>query len=323
MLTDILKWIFKNFAPYLYGISVGIGFYILLASVLPILPKAPVLSWPITPFPFAKIAKEASTPPPSTQNIFVASVVPTAPSNPTGVRGETPAQNNGNTSPPPEPKKVSEHHALSKGKEDTKQHSPAQEAHSTRNLLPERSDTKAMRESTVTQGEGSSKKRVMSTSIATQEGDTHKERIISTSIATQEGDASKERVVSASTSAATKQPPKGATEQTAKTTERATRKPTQAPPNKPLVHKAPKPMGCGSPPNRPGRIMDRYLACQWRENCLSRLSRARNMIEQDKRGCPTSGANAQSCLSYYRALEQQYNPTLCGGWPALHTPRMW
>ncbi|MEO5353762.1 MAG: hypothetical protein H7835_11210 [Magnetococcus sp. XQGC-1] len=78
---------------------------------------------------------------------------------------------------------------------------------------------------------------------------------------------------------------------------------------------------CGAPPMRPGRQMDQYLACQWRADCLNRLDRARRMIEQDKKRCPTVGGEAQSCLAYYHALEQQYHPSLCGGgWPNAQMP---
>ena len=80
---------------------------------------------------------------------------------------------------------------------------------------------------------------------------------------------------------------------------------------------------CGTPPMRPGRQMDQYLACQWRADCLSRLDRARRMIEQDKKRCPTVGVEAQSCQAYYRALEQQYHPSLCGGWPNTQMPGWW
>ncbi|MBF0184479.1 MAG: hypothetical protein HQM06_08825 [Magnetococcales bacterium] len=78
---------------------------------------------------------------------------------------------------------------------------------------------------------------------------------------------------------------------------------------------------CGTPPNRPGPGMESYLACQWRADCLARLERARSMIDQDRRRCPVSGNEAQACQSYYRALEQQYHPALCGGgWPGAQMP---
>ncbi|MEO5364390.1 MAG: hypothetical protein H7838_12295 [Magnetococcus sp. DMHC-8] len=84
------------------------------------------------------------------------------------------------------------------------------------------------------------------------------------------------------------------------------------------------PVDCGTPPTRPGRSMDQYLACQWRADCLSRLDRARGMIERDKRRCPTVGNDAQACLAYYHALELQYHPSLCGGgWPAGQMPGWW
>ncbi|MBF0161835.1 MAG: hypothetical protein HQL88_06070 [Magnetococcales bacterium] len=80
---------------------------------------------------------------------------------------------------------------------------------------------------------------------------------------------------------------------------------------------------CGTPPNRPGASMDQYLACQWRAECLDRLGRARRMIEQEQRGCPTVGVEAQACAAYYHALEQQYHPSLCNGWSNGRAPGRW
>ena len=85
----------------------------------------------------------------------------------------------------------------------------------------------------------------------------------------------------------------------------------------------PKEGSCGTPPDQPGRTMDQYLACQWRNNCLNRLSRARKMILRDKMLCPANGINAQSCLAYYHSLENQYHPALCNSWPAFQGPRGW
>lgn len=103
--------------------------------------------------------------------------------------------------------------------------------------------------------------------------------------------------------------------------------PIAPPPSKPAAQKKTSAQeaksDCGTPPMRPGRSMDQYLACQWRADCLNRLGRARSMIEQDKRRCPQGGAEAQSCLAYYRALEMQYHPSLCGGWSAAPMPGQW
>ncbi|MEO5339072.1 MAG: hypothetical protein H7837_00945 [Magnetococcus sp. MYC-9] len=80
---------------------------------------------------------------------------------------------------------------------------------------------------------------------------------------------------------------------------------------------------CGMPPSRPGPRMDQYLACQWRADCLNRLARARGMIEQERRRCPSGGSDAQACLAYYRSLEQQYHPSLCNGWSNGQMPGWW
>ena len=249
MLTGILKWIFKNFVPYIFGISVGVGFFFLLVRVLPILPEASVLSWPM-----AYMTKETHAPQPATEKTSAGTVIPKALRDPTLINNKTPE------TPAPQQPKPAETTTALEGKI----------------ALDEKSS-----------GTPAGQNLARPTSLATEQ-------------------PPEENLPEESAEPIAKQE-----------TKLATTNPTQTSPVRD------KPTGCGIPPSRPGKAMDQYLACQWRENCLNRLSRARKMIERDKKRCPSNGANAQSCLAYYHALEQQYHPSLCGGWPVPQTSRRW
>lgn len=245
-MIGLLKWIVKQFAPYVAGILIGVGFFFLLVYLLPLLPEAPVLDWSLltarkevsVPVPPAQSgsAPEAGKAAGATDGVSrppqgVAATQPTPPSQPTA-----PAQPMASAQPAPK----------------------FAEAGSVMSESPAQSDV-----------------------VATEQPlDSELER---------------DPVEIAISS---------------------------APPAKPAADKPQEGTwgDCGVPPARPGRLMDQYLACRWRADCLSRLDRARRMIEQDRKRCPTVGGEAQSCQAYYHSLEQQYHPSLCGGWPNFQRP---
>lgn len=246
MLIEMLKWISKHFVPYLIGVMVGIGFFFLLVRMLPILPEASILSWPMsfTSTPLTAV----SNPQPEKPKEVVAE------QNSTEI----------NATPPIET--------------ETK---VTQNASNPEDLLSRDAHS------------------------GTEQGISIETEHPSTESMTQTTEENKSLFT----------PPKQS-------------QPVSDQPIPLSVHEAPtethpKGNNCGTPPNQPGRAMDQYLACQWRNNCLNRLSRARKMIQRDKTLCPVSGINAQSCLAYYHSLENQYHPALCNSWPVLQGPRGW
>ena len=324
MLTGILKWIFRNFAPFLFGISIGVGFFFLLMHVLPILPAVSVIDWPM---PTAEIGQEAkkTDAPPSTPHMAAAQTsTPMTMPDLAAANKETPDKH---VIQPQEP-------AIAKEIKEPKTHTVTQ-----KKAAQKETATHAAQPA-VTETDASTQKKAASQDSVT------KEPPVSTTIEAkepqQETPAKHTTVAVAETTAAPKNHTTGTenpvtggwsgpntgtastiTPQTAimaQPTKPAMQQPSRM---QPVPHETAKTSGCGTPPLRPGRAMDQYLACQWRENCLSRLQRARKMIERDKQQCPSSGANARSCLAYYHALEKQYHPTLCNGWPALQGPRRW
>lgn len=236
MVIGLLKWIFKHFAPYVAGILVGVGFFFLLIRLLPMLPDAPVLDWPM-----GDANKEVSLPLPTETTQAVAPIP--APIPPSEAKAEERAP-----VVPPEARQVP----------------PVADA-----VLPGRGVEVAD----------------MPAAMATEQP-----------IGAELDSDPVEKLSAAVPPAKPVEQQKSSAQQVAQS-------------------------DCGTPPMRPGRSMDQYLACQWRADCLNRLGRARSMIEQDKRRCPATGNEAQSCLAYYRSLEMQYHPSLCGGWSAM--PGRW
>ena len=247
MVSGFFKWIFRHFFPYLAGIFIGVGFFFLLDTFLPMLPAIPVVDWS------GRVAQKTVAP---SEPIPQKKALPPLSGEEAPLSGEKTAQTTAMpTEPPSLPAPV-----VPLLVEDT----PASAADQMASLPEEIPEKRVEEPSAPLAGEQKAVERLSP------------------------------RAKAAQPALATKP-----------------------------AHEGGKPLECGVAPKRPGINMDRYLACQWRADCLNRLERARRLIEQDKRRCPTSGNNAQACLAYYRALAQQYHASLCSGWSMGRMPGWW
>jgi hypothetical protein len=84
-----------------------------------------------------------------------------------------------------------------------------------------------------------------------------------------------------------------------------------------------QPQGCGVPPRGPGVEMSRFMACQWRNNCLAYLSQSRAMNHQARNRCVMSGRNPVICRDYFNAMEQRFNVSSCNRPQAGYPVRRW
>ena len=296
MLTGILKWIFKHFAPYFFGIFVGVGFFFLLKHFLPMLPEMPLLDWPkwyiaqeVPPAPAEQPDEHASAGEAAheVQNGDVAAEVRA-----TDLQAASVPSSVGQSAVGPMDQSTLDQAVHDAG-------APAQErpdaAHDPR-------ATQSDRMATSSSGTPSE--------AMEEEGPREARPHVSTNLPSQIAPSAP--IAGAPIAGA---PIAGAP--VAKE-ERDARVEWQA-----SERADSQKDSCGTAPGVPGMAMDRYLACQWRVNCLNRLSRARTLIEQDRQQCPTEGPNARSCVTYYRALEQQYHPAMCNNWPAYRAPGRW
>lgn len=260
MLTRILKWIFKNIAPYLFGISVGVGFFFLVVRFAPVLPETSTLGGLMVT---QHVEERFSASLLALQNFFTEAEEVSEPSVGTLASVEEPPG--------------------------------AETIQPLESSEPSGADVEPEPETVVALDEVSREvTHVPPATVAEQPLESPVESQMVDQMEQQESLV--ERIMEKTGEK------EGGTGHTTPVVENTTPLP-------------PKPVGCGAPPSRPGRAMDQYLACQWRENCLNRLSRARKLIQRDRKRCPTHGTNAQSCLAYYHALERQYHPALCSGWP--------
>ncbi|MBF0401636.1 MAG: hypothetical protein HQL90_12830 [Magnetococcales bacterium] len=289
MLIRLLKWILKQFAPYVAGILVGVGFFFMLIYFLPMLPTVSVLDWPT-----GLAQKEVALPVPTQVPQRVAPVSETVSPSATVDAAPAPA-----AAPSVAAPSVSAPSAAAPSAAAPSVAAPSVSAPSV--AAP------SVTMSAV--GQGSQK------AVSGGGGDpvlTDQEMgNMPAALATEQPIGAELDRDPVEMVPVTPTPPKTTAQES---------------PAQRVVQNEPRPVAqneCGTAPMRPGPSMDQYLACQWRADCLNRLSRARQMIAQEKRGCPTVGNDAQSCLAYYHALEMQYHPSLCGGWSGAQMPGRW
>ncbi|MBF0447378.1 MAG: hypothetical protein HQL67_04170 [Magnetococcales bacterium] len=71
------------------------------------------------------------------------------------------------------------------------------------------------------------------------------------------------------------------------------------------------PVDCGTPPGYPGEEMSRYMACQWRNGCLSAVQQESVRLSQGRKDCVMSGQNPIFCRDYFDALQNRFDPAVC------------
>ncbi len=72
-----------------------------------------------------------------------------------------------------------------------------------------------------------------------------------------------------------------------------------------------KPRNCGFNPRYPGVEMNRFLACQWRNNCLATRSQSKAQLAQARHNCVMSGRNPLSCRDYFDNMEKRASLDSC------------
>ncbi|MBF0194483.1 MAG: hypothetical protein HQL71_07975 [Magnetococcales bacterium] len=71
------------------------------------------------------------------------------------------------------------------------------------------------------------------------------------------------------------------------------------------------PKNCGVQPMYQGVERNRFIACQWRNNCLASRLRAKAMFTQERNNCVLSGRNPFACKNYFDSMEKRYDPKDC------------
>ncbi|MBF0455221.1 MAG: hypothetical protein HQL72_10455 [Magnetococcales bacterium] len=82
-------------------------------------------------------------------------------------------------------------------------------------------------------------------------------------------------------------------------------------------------VNCGYPPRFSGPEMDRFLACQQRNACLSVQTRGKLMLEQQRNNCVMSGQDPVVCRDYYAANSPYYSLESCNRPQAGYPSRRW
>lgn len=86
-----------------------------------------------------------------------------------------------------------------------------------------------------------------------------------------------------------------------------------------------QPVDCGRPPRYPGPgpELNKFLACQWRNNCLASQAKAKAMLVHGRENCVMSGGNPVACRDYFDSLKGRYNPEVCSNPQAGYSARRW
>ncbi len=91
----------------------------------------------------------------------------------------------------------------------------------------------------------------------------------------------------------------------------------------PAAPKSDVQVNCGTAPRYPGPEMDRFMACQWRNNCLANRTRTLAMLAQGRNECVMSGRNPVQCRDYFAAIEKRTNLESCNNPQAGYPVRRW
>ncbi|MBF0358703.1 MAG: hypothetical protein HQL70_08840 [Magnetococcales bacterium] len=79
-----------------------------------------------------------------------------------------------------------------------------------------------------------------------------------------------------------------------------------------------KPRNCGTSPRFPGVEMNRFLACQWRNNCLASINKSKAQFAQARHNCVMSGRNPLSCRDYFDKMEKRTSLDSCNRLPTAY-----
>jgi hypothetical protein len=84
-----------------------------------------------------------------------------------------------------------------------------------------------------------------------------------------------------------------------------------------------QPVQCGQSPRYPGPEMNKYMACQWRNNCLASRAQTKAMLAQGRKDCVMSGRNPIACRDYFDTIEQRTSLESCNRPHAGYPIRRW
>ncbi|MBF0382011.1 MAG: hypothetical protein HQL69_13390 [Magnetococcales bacterium] len=83
------------------------------------------------------------------------------------------------------------------------------------------------------------------------------------------------------------------------------------------------PQNCGAPPSYPGVERNRFIACQWRNNCLASRLRAKSMFARGRSDCVMSGRNPVACRDYFDSMEKRNDPRACNRLQSKQNATRW
>jgi hypothetical protein len=80
---------------------------------------------------------------------------------------------------------------------------------------------------------------------------------------------------------------------------------------------------CGAQPRYAGVERNRFVACQWRNNCLATRLNSLAMLTQGRKNCVMSGRNPVACRDYFDSMERRNSLESCNRLNRSQNARNW